>query len=102
MSWHDFYAALAKRLHVPSIDWQKDYLEAVKKEPPRTNLSNGRPKITKSGRSPRSIPVSLRPRAYAQKLVPDVPYDVIIDIFGRPCHQTRVEIYQIAAERAHA
>ena len=101
MSLHDFNAALAKRLHVPSIDWQKYYLEAVESIAATHEFVEWAAKNYQVGLLTNIMP-GFVDAMRVRKLVPDVPYDVIIDSSVVGAIKPEPEIYQIAAERAHA
>lgn len=99
MSLHDFNAAFAKRLHMSSIDWQKYYLEAVEPIAPTHELVEWAAKNYHIGLLTNIMP-GFVDAMRARKLVPNVPYDAIIDSSQVGAIKPELEIYKIAAERS--
>lgn len=99
MSLHDFNAAFAKRLHLPSIDWQKYYLESVEPIAATQELVEWAGKNYHIGLLTNIMP-GFVDAMRARKLVPDVPYDEIIDSSQVGVIKPEKKIYEIAAERA--
>jgi FMN phosphatase YigB (HAD superfamily) len=100
MSLHDFNAAFAKRLHLPSVDFQKYYLEAVEPIAATHELVEWAAKNYRVGLLTNIMPGFLDAMR-VRKLIPDVPYDAVVDSSQVGAIKPEREIYQIAAERAH-
>jgi putative hydrolase of the HAD superfamily len=99
MSLSDFNAALAERLHLPTVDWQAYYLDAIEPITEMHEVVRWAAENYRIGLLTNIMPGfvdAMRSRG----LLPDVPYDVIIDSSQVGAIKPEAEIYRIAAERA--
>lgn len=99
MRLSDFNAALAERIGVPAIDWQSYYLDAVEPIPGVNELVTWTAGQYRIGLLTNIMPGfvgALRGRG----LLPDVPYDVIVDSSEAGAIKPEPAIYQLAAQRA--
>lgn len=100
MSLHDFNAAFAKSLHIPAVDWQSYYLDAVEPIAVTQELVGWASKHYYVGLLTNIMPGfidAMRER----KLLPDVPFDTIIDSSQVGAIKPEKKIYEIATQRAH-
>jgi len=99
MSLRDFNAAFAKRLHLSSIDWQKYYLEAIEPIAATHELVEWAGRHYGVGLLTNIMP-GFVDAMRARKLVPNVPYDAVVDSSQVGAIKPEKEIYKIAVERA--
>lgn len=99
MSLSDFNKALAERLHLPALDWQSYYLDAVEPITEMHDVVRWADKNYSIGLLTNIMPGFIDAMR-AQGLLPNVAYDVIIDSSRVGAIKPEVEIYRIAAERA--
>jgi putative hydrolase of the HAD superfamily len=95
----DFNATLAKRLHLPSLDWEQYYLDAVEPIPEMQKLVAWASENYRIGLLTNIMPGfvdAMRSRG----LLPGLPYDTIIDSSVVGAIKPEAEIYQVAFEKA--
>ena len=99
MSVTDFNAVLAERLRLPALDWQQYYLDAVEPIEEMHELVTWASQNYRVGLLTNIMPgfvAAMRSRG----LLPNVPYDVIVDSSQVGAIKPEAEIYRIAAEKA--
>jgi FMN phosphatase YigB (HAD superfamily) len=99
MSLAEFNTTLAERLHMPSINWSDYYLEAVEPINEMGKLVEWASKNYHVGLLTNVMPGfvdGMRKRG----LIPDVPYDTVIDSSQVGVIKPEAEIYHIATQRA--
>lgn len=99
ISIEEFGAALARRLSVPSIDWQNYYLEALDPMPGMTELITWASENFQVGLLTNIMP-NVLDIMRATGLVPDIAYDAIVDSSVVGAVKPEAAIYDIAAEKA--
>jgi putative hydrolase of the HAD superfamily len=100
MSLSDFNSVLAEKLHVTKLDWQKYYLEAVEPIEAMHEL------VTWAGNNYHiGLLTNIMPgfvdAMLTKNLIPNVPYDAVIDSSRVGVIKPEAEIYKIATEKAH-
>lgn len=99
MSMSDFNAALAQRLGVTSIDWQKFYLDAARPVSEMHELLKWASERYKIGLLTNIMPGFLAAmREHGQ--IPDLPYDAIVDSSEIGAIKPEAKMYSAAQERA--
>ena len=99
MSMGDFNTALAQRIGVENLDWQKFYMDAVKSVPEMNELLKWAAERYKIGLLTNIMPGFLN--AMRQKgQIPNLPYDAVVDSSEVGAVKPEPKIYEIAAERA--
>lgn len=95
----DFNAELARKLKLETIDWQQFYLEAVEAIPEMHEVVKWAAGHYRIGLLTNTMPgfVSAMRR---EGLIPDVPYDVIVDSSEIGALKPEARIYEVAEERA--
>lgn len=99
MTVQAFNAALAKSLHIPSVNWQEEYLQAVEPIAATQEVIAWAARHYYVGLLTNIMPGfvdAMRKR----KLLPDIAYDAIIDSSEVGAIKPEKKIYQIATERA--
>jgi putative hydrolase of the HAD superfamily len=99
MTMDEFNAAFAKRLHLPSLDWQRYYLDAVDPIKEMHGLVAWAAEHYHVGLLTNIMP-GLVDAMRGSGLLPDVPYDVIVDSSQAGAIKPEQRIYEIATERA--
>jgi FMN phosphatase YigB (HAD superfamily) len=100
MSLHEFNAALAKSLKLPSIDWQKYYMEAVEPIPQSHELVEWVARHYHVGLLTNIMP-GFVDAMRAHRLLPDVSYDSIVDSSQIGAIKPEKKVYEIAAQRTN-
>ena len=99
MSMDEFNAAFAKRLRLPRLDWQRYYLEAVDPILEMHGLVSWTAEHYHVGLLTNIMP-GLVESMRGKSLLPNVPYDVIVDSSQVGAIKPEQRIYEIATERA--
>ncbi|HUD05638.1 MAG TPA: HAD-IA family hydrolase [Candidatus Saccharimonadales bacterium] len=99
MSMHEFNQALAQRLRVKSVDWEKHYIETVEPVPHMNDLLSWISKLYGIGLMSNIMP-GLIDLMIKRKIIPDIDYDTIIDSSIVKVIKPEPGIYQIAAKQA--
>jgi FMN phosphatase YigB (HAD superfamily) len=99
MSVHEFNAILAKQLKLPSIDWQKYYLDAVEPIEQTHELVEWVSRQYYVGLLTNIMP-GFVDAMKARRLVPHVFYDAIVDSSQIGAIKPERKIYEVAAERS--
>jgi FMN phosphatase YigB (HAD superfamily)/DNA-binding XRE family transcriptional regulator len=100
MSMDDFDKALAHDLHLPSVDWQSYYLEAIEPILAMHELLRWANEHYYVGLLTNIMPGFLKVMR-EQSLLPDIAYDVIIDSSEVKAIKPEEAIYTIATERTN-
>lgn len=100
MTLHEFNRAFAKSLHIPSVNWKEEYLQAVEPIGASQELVEWASKHYSIGLLTNIMPGFLD-EMRKRKLLPDIPYDVIIDSSQVGAIKPEKKIYQVAAEKAN-
>jgi len=99
MTVEEFNQALAKRLGIPSVDWENYYLEAIDPITEMHDLVRWAAEHYKVGLLTNIMPdfvSAMKERG----LLPDVPYSSIIDSSEVGYIKPEIEIYEIAQDKA--
>ena len=99
MSLDDFNTELAKRLGVKTVDWQSYYLKAVEPIKEMHDVITWAAKHYRIGLLTNTMP-GFVDAMRGQGLIPDIPYDVIIDSSEAGAIKPEARMYDTAAERA--
>lgn len=99
LTMEEFNAAFAKRLRLPSLDWQRYYLDAVDPIMEMHGLVSWAAEHYHVGLLTNIMP-GLVDAMRAKSLLPNVPYDAIIDSSQVGAIKPEQRIYEIATERA--
>lgn len=99
MSLDDFNTELAKRLGVKTVDWQSYYLKAVEPIKEMHDVITWAAKHYRIGLLTNTMPGFVGAMR-GQGLIPDIPYDVIIDSSEAGAIKPEARMYDTAAERA--
>jgi HAD superfamily hydrolase (TIGR01509 family) len=99
MTMEEFNAELATALHLSSVDWLKYYIEAAEPIPEMHELVNWAAEHYGVGLLTNIMP-GVVDRMRELGLLPDVPYDVIVDSSVVHSIKPEAKIYQIAAEKS--
>jgi FMN phosphatase YigB (HAD superfamily)/DNA-binding XRE family transcriptional regulator len=99
ISVDEFNNALAKRLGMPSVDWQTYYLEAIQTIPESQKLVSWVSQYYGVGILTNIMPGFLDTMCQ-KKLIPDVAYDAIIDSSAVHTIKPEPEMYKIAVKKA--
>lgn len=100
MNLSDFNTALAKRLHMPSLDWQAYYLEAVESMPETQQLLQWASERYGVGLLTNIMPGFVQ-SMLERGLLPNMRYDAIIDSSVVHTIKPEAKIYELAAQQAH-
>lgn len=101
LSVKDFNQLLAERFSVPGIDWQAFYLEAVEPIIETADLVKWAAEHYRVGVLSNNMPGLIK-MMFSQSLLPDIPYDIIIDSSQTGFIKPEPEIYKLAAKEAGA
>jgi putative hydrolase of the HAD superfamily len=99
LSMAELNTELAKRLQIPSLDWQKYYMDAVEQMPSMQELVKWVGENYGVGLLTNIMPgfvSEMRQRG----IIPDIAYDAIIDSSEIHVIKPEIKIYEIANERA--
>jgi len=99
MSMEEFNRAYAKALGVSSLDWQRYYIEALEPIAAMKPFLEWVSKHYRLGLLTNIMP-GFVDAMKQRKMLPDVPYDVIVDSSEVKALKPDPKIYQIATERA--
>jgi FMN phosphatase YigB (HAD superfamily) len=99
MSLADFNVAFAKRLNIPSIDWQRYYLDAVEPISEMQTLLPWAAEHYKIGLLSNIMPGLIEALQAAGK-IPTLPYDSVVDSSVAKAIKPEAAIYKIAQEQA--
>jgi len=99
MSLDDFNLALAKRLGLDSVDWQKQYLETVEPISEMQELLRWASQRYKIGLLTNIMPGFLSAMRRAGQ-IPDIAYDAVVDSSEVATIKPEPKMYEIAAGRA--
>lgn len=99
LSVSDFNDLLAERFSVPGIDWPAFYLEAVEPIVETIDLIKWASEHYRVGILSNSMPGLIK-MMFSQSLLPDIPYDIIIDSSQTGFIKPEPEIYKLAAKEA--
>lgn len=100
MTIHQFNTAFAKSLHIPSVNWQEEYLAAVEPIAATQELIAWASKHYHVGLLTNIMP-GFVDAMRTRKLLPDIPYDAIIDSSKVGAIKPEKKIYQVATEHAN-
>ena len=100
MTLHEFNRSFAKSLHIPSVNWQEEYLQAVEPIAATQELVEWAVKHYHVGLLTNIMPGFVDAMRKRQ-LLPDIAYDAIIDSSKVGAIKPEKKIYQVAAERAN-
>lgn len=99
MTMEEFNKAFAKRLRLPAIDWAHYYLEAVEPITEMHQLVAWTAERYHVGLLTNIMP-GIVDELKARRLLPDVPYDTIIDSSLVNAIKPEKRIYEVATERS--
>jgi HAD superfamily hydrolase (TIGR01509 family) len=99
LSLRDFNATLAKKLHLPALDWQQYYLDAVEPIGEMHELVAQASQNYHVGLLTNIMPGFIEAMR-ARKLLPEVRYDAIVDSSEVGAIKPEIEIYKIAGQKA--
>lgn len=99
MRLDEFNAKLAEQLHLPSLDWQQYYLDAVEPIAEMHDLVSWAAQNYRIGLLTNIMP-GFVDAMRARNLLPNVAYDTIVDSSKVGAIKPEAEIYRIATERA--
>lgn len=99
MTMIEFNQAFAKRLNLPTIDWAHYYLEAVEPIPAMHELVAWAAERYHVGLLTNIMP-GIVDQLQARHLLPNVPYDTIVDSSSVHAIKPEKKIYEIATQRA--
>jgi transcriptional regulator with XRE-family HTH domain len=99
MTVEEFNAAMAKRLGLPSFDWASYYLSATKAVPQMDELVTWASQHYGIGLLTNSMPGFVK-HMIAINLIPNIPYNAIVDSSEVHFLKPEREIYEIALQRA--
>jgi FMN phosphatase YigB (HAD superfamily)/DNA-binding XRE family transcriptional regulator len=100
MTMHEFNRAFAKSLHVPSVNWQEEYMSAVEPIAATQEVVEWAAKHYSVGLLTNIMPGFIDTMRKRQ-LLPDIQYDTIIDSSQVGAIKPEKKIYQVAAEQAN-
>jgi FMN phosphatase YigB (HAD superfamily)/DNA-binding XRE family transcriptional regulator len=99
ISLADFNTTLALAVGLPRVDWESYYLDAVEAIPGMDEVVRWTAERYRVGLLTNIMP-GIVPALLARGLLPDVPYDVIIDSSEVGAIKPEARIFEVAAERA--
>lgn len=99
ISVHDFNELLAEKFSVPGVDWQAFYLEAVEPINETIELIKWVQEHYRVGLLSNNMPGLIK-SMFSKSLLPDIPYDIIIDSSQTGFIKPEPEIYKVAAKEA--
>lgn len=100
MSMEDFNKVLARSLEVENIDWAEYYLDAVKSIGDTAELVNWAAEHYKVGLLSNIMPGFI-PEMISRGLLPDIPYDSIVDSSVVGAIKPEPKVYEIATNQAN-
>lgn len=100
LSVEDFNQLLAERFAVPGIDWANFYLEAIEPITETVELIKWVNEHYRVGLLSNNMPGLIK-AMFSQSLLPDIPYEIIIDSSQTGFIKPEPEIYKVAAEQAN-
>lgn len=100
MTLHEFNRAFAKSLHIPSVNWQEEYLSAVEPIAATQEVVEWAAKHYHVGLLTNIMPGFVDTMRKRQ-LLPDIQYDAIIDSSQVGAIKPEKKIYQVAMEHAN-
>jgi len=100
MTLADFNTALAERLHMPSLDWQAYYLDAVEPIVEMHELVQWSSEHYGIGLLTNTMPGFVQ-AMIERGLLPNIKYDAIIDSSVVHTIKPEAKIYELAVEQAH-
>ena len=95
ISISDFNRIISKRLGIPSLDWQKYYLSAVEPMPGMAEVVTWASKHYGVGLLTNIMPGLLKELLKA-KIIPNLPYEVIVDSSEHGMIKPEAEIFNLA------
>ncbi|HSW79322.1 MAG TPA: HAD-IA family hydrolase [Candidatus Saccharimonadales bacterium] len=98
ITMEDFNKAFARQLHLDSIDWRDYYMKAVEPIPEMHDLLVWASKNYHVGLLTNIMP-GFVDEMLVKHLIPDVPYDTIVDSSKVRAIKPEPEIFQVASER---
>ena len=99
LSMEDFNNAIAKRLGVADIDWPKYYMAAVEPMPGMGDVVTWASENYGIGLLTNIMP-GLLPELLKHKIIPDLPYDVVIDSSQTGLIKPDSAIFELAASNS--
>jgi putative hydrolase of the HAD superfamily len=99
LSVQDFNQLLAERFSVPGIDWPAFYLEAIEPIVETVELVKWVSENYRVGILSNNMPGLIK-TMFNRSLLPDIPYDIIIDSSQTGYIKPEPEIYKLAAKEA--
>ncbi len=99
MSMAEFNQALAKKLGVDALDWQKYYLEAIDPIPEMQKLLKWANDNYQIGLISNIMPGTID-ALKAKKLIPNLPYAAVIDSSQVGAIKPEAKIYEVARQQA--
>lgn len=99
ISVSDFNQLLAEKFSVPGVDWQRFYLDAVEPITETVELIKWASEHFRIGLLSNNMP-GLIQAMFSQSLLPDIPYDVIIDSSQTGFIKPEPQIYELAVKEA--
>lgn len=99
LSVHDFNQLLAERFSVPQVDWQAFYLDAIEPIAETIDLIKWTAEHYRVGILSNNMPGLIK-MMFSQSLLPDIPYDIIIDSSQTGFIKPEPEIYMLATKEA--
>lgn len=99
LSLGDFNQLLAEKFSTPEIDWQAFYLKAIEPITETVELIKWVQRHYRVGILSNNMPGLIK-MMFSQSLLPDIPYDVIIDSSQTGFIKPEPEIYKLAAKEA--
>ena len=100
MNMADFNKAIAKRLGIPSLDWQKYYLSSVEPMPGMKQVVEWAAKNYGVGLLTNIMPGLLK-SLIENNIIPNLDYDVILDSSETGLMKPDPAIFNLACERAN-
>lgn len=99
MSMQDFNRAIAKRLGIPSLDWQKYYLSAVEPMPGMSRVVEWAAENYGIGLLTNIMP-GLLSSLMKENIIPNLKYDVIVDSSETGLVKPDKDIFNLAQEKS--
>jgi FMN phosphatase YigB (HAD superfamily)/DNA-binding XRE family transcriptional regulator len=98
LSMHDFNRIIAKRLGVPSLDWEKYYLSAVEPMPGMDQVVSWASQNYQIGLLTNIMPGQLKALRQSM-IIPNLEYDVIVDSSEVGLIKPEAEIFELAQSK---
>lgn len=99
LSVADFNRLLSERFSAPDVDWPAFYMEAIEPITETVELIKWVQQHYKVGLLSNNMPGLIK-MLFNQSLIPNIPYDVIIDSSQTGYMKPEAEIYKLAAKEA--